>query len=548
MLYNNGFGIEINFLTGRYVATCSTNRHNPEWPPHFARFFSALVANWAEVSEPDNSERLALEWIESQKPPNVKASTATYRKVVTHFVPVNDVEIVSGSRYQKRFEKLQLLIDSEMDFDERRSSKTERIRKEILKVRDVENQVLPIGNTNPASATFLLPDFRKKQPRMYPSVSPEVAQVCFVWDVPLPYKFHTVLDQLLSRVTRLGHSSSLVSCRLVEYIDDPDYIVGQGEYRFRTTFSGQLTELKRRYNRHQGNSPRWLPYSHTSYYKVNKHNDPKIVSRPNTFSDWIVFEILRPRDFTTISTVAVAKKMRAALFRYTENPIPEEVCGHDAGGRPTLLNHIAFLPLPYTGFDHADGRLMGVAISVPRTLSPPARKMLYRSIANWEDAVTEKGKTTLELSFEGRKKIRLKRIQGNSSMVSLKPSIYCKSSERWVTVTPIALPRHPGRLNSKRSAAVTKAWHLAKNSVNSACEHIGLPHPLSVEISYSPFVQGSYRIERFPPFIQRDSYGKPIRRQLIHASVTFENPIEGTVILGSGRFFGLGLMLPLTTR
>ena len=51
------FGIEVNFLTGRYVATFHNDRRQPEWPPHPARLFSALVAAWADADEPDRSER-----------------------------------------------------------------------------------------------------------------------------------------------------------------------------------------------------------------------------------------------------------------------------------------------------------------------------------------------------------------------------------------------------------------------------------------------------------------------------------------------------------
>ena len=87
------FGIEVNFLTGRYVATCHNERQRCEWPPHPARLFSALVATWAE-DEQDPAEREALEWLESQGPPAISASGATPRTVVSHFVPVNDTSVV----------------------------------------------------------------------------------------------------------------------------------------------------------------------------------------------------------------------------------------------------------------------------------------------------------------------------------------------------------------------------------------------------------------------------------------------------------------------
>ena len=98
-----GFGIEVNFLTGRYVATSHADRRQPEWPPHPARLFSALVATWADVDDPRQDERDVLEWLEAQGPPGIAAETeVTPRTVVSHFVPVNDIAIV-GLKSQKRW-------------------------------------------------------------------------------------------------------------------------------------------------------------------------------------------------------------------------------------------------------------------------------------------------------------------------------------------------------------------------------------------------------------------------------------------------------------
>ena len=54
--------------------------------------------------------------------------------------------------------------------------------------------------------------------------------------------------------------------------------------------------------------------------------------------------------------------MRAAIMSHAEDPIPEGLSGHQPSGRPTLEPHVGFLPLPYVGFEHADGRIMGLAV------------------------------------------------------------------------------------------------------------------------------------------------------------------------------------------
>jgi len=96
------FGIEVNFLTGRFVATFHNDRRDCEWPPHPARLYSALVAAWADADEPDQTEREALEWLEAQSPPAIAASEAVPRRVVAHFVPVNDAFAVGRSWHERK--------------------------------------------------------------------------------------------------------------------------------------------------------------------------------------------------------------------------------------------------------------------------------------------------------------------------------------------------------------------------------------------------------------------------------------------------------------
>lgn len=58
--------IEIELLTGRYAATAHNDRGRGEWPPHPARFYSALVAAFHDNDNADQAERAALLWLEQQ--------------------------------------------------------------------------------------------------------------------------------------------------------------------------------------------------------------------------------------------------------------------------------------------------------------------------------------------------------------------------------------------------------------------------------------------------------------------------------------------------
>ena len=542
------FGIEVNFLTGRYIATFYNDRRRPEWPPHPARLFSALVATWAEAGF-DAAERSVLEWLETLGPPAIAASDAVFRKVVSHFVPVNDTAVVSRTWQERRIERLQAL-KAQLHHELASSGgeitrQATRIEQQLAREREVGSQVNRVGNTNPGSASQMLPDCRGRQERFFPSVTPDEARVTYVWDgVPADGAART-LDQLLARVTRLGHSSSLVACRVTSESPIPTRVPsdnGSGE-SMRVVRPGQLAELERQFARHLAFRPRSLPYTDVRYRVVAESRQAEQPRQPNTAGDWLVFEFAHDsRSFPVTRVVELAQAMRSAILHYAEDPIPEELSGHGPAGMPTAEPHVAFLPLPYVGLPYADGRLLGIAVSVPKGLYDVARRALYRAIGAWESTAASR---RLRLTLGPRGVVRLSRLQGPSDLASLRPEIWNRTSQRWVSATPIALPRHPGRLSRGGANARVKAWEEAEAAVAAACAHAGLPPPSRVQIALNPLLIGARPATHFPAFSQKGRADKPVRRQLVHAALTFEVPVGGPLMLGTGRFLGLGLMRPV---
>ena len=550
MVYAEKFGIEVNFLTGRYVATSHSDREKSEWPPHPARLYSALVATWADADEPDPEERDVLRWLESQDPPLVAASEAVARKVVGHFVPVNDTAVISRAWQNSRADKIRSLnreLDEEMSASLGEiTRKARKIQDKLDRERNVEEQVSQSGTTNPSTAMRILPDHRGKQERFFPSVTPDVTRVTYIWRTSIPEGRGNVLDALLDRVTRLGHSSSLVTCRLVKNPSAPDFVPGESGERWRTVRRGQLAELEKLHGRHEGVRPRSLPYTDVHYRKVPGDGPAETRQQANTVGDWIVFELgHRSRALPANRALEVATAMRSAILHYATDPIPEELSGHRQGGAPTKGPHVAFLPIPYVGSEHADGRILGVALSVPRGLKEFSKRALHRAIGAWEARMS---RSPLKLTMGPGGTLYLSRVLGLSTLISLRPRIWQRPSLRWVSATPIALPRHPGLLGSGTQASRKKAWARAEAAVRLACGHIGLPAPAVVEVSLAPLLVGATPIRNFPAFVQRGRGGKPIRRRLVHAALTFEEPVSGPLMLGAGRFLGLGLMHPVGRR
>ena len=269
MTTQDSIGIEVNFLTDRYVATWFNDRRNPEWPPHPARLFSALVAVWAENGSHED-ERLALEWLEGQDPPRIAASDAVQRSVVSHFVPVNDATVLARTWHQRKAEKVTKAVAQLQKelfaADGEITREAKRLENAIARERRVEPQVSTPGKTPTNAALQMFPERRVKQQRFYPSVTPDVPRVTYVWNARPDDAVGTALDGLLNRVTRLGHTSSLVSCRVTLSPPKPNLRPSKDAgYSIRSVRQGQLAELVRLYDRHRGTKPRTMPYTNVRY-------------------------------------------------------------------------------------------------------------------------------------------------------------------------------------------------------------------------------------------------------------------------------------------
>ncbi len=544
--------IEVNFLTGRYVATAHHDRNSPEWPPHPARLFSALVATWADSDEPDVGERQVIEWLESQPPPSIRASEATPRTPATHFVPVNDARIVPKGSYKTRSDKI---VDLKARIREAKvndlPARTQKsLRTQLAKQRDVSKMVTLVGKTAVRTAVDMMPQgwvttpnaVRTGQARVYPSCTPSEPRVTYLWHAEPTDDTIRDLDGLCARLTRLGHSSSLVSCRVVSDHPAPNHIPGEGAITLRAVRSGQLAALEQEYLKHEASKPRALPFTPVRYRQVQPASPELPLVKPDTAGDWLVLAFSQgSKRFPSTMAADIATALRGAVFHHAADPMPEGLSGHRRDGRPSTNPHVAFLPLPWVGHEHSDGRLMGAAISIPDQLDDESRRHLLRAIGTWESVADP-----LTLTLGRRGIMRMKRVIGISDLVTLRAGLWNRRSRRWVTATPIALPTHPGPLGRGTASARSKAWARAEQAVIASCRHVGLPEPVEVVVGLAPLIPGARPAPTFPAFRQRGPGGKPVARRLVHASVAFDRPVAGPLVLGAGRYLGLGLMRPMT--
>lgn len=549
--------VDVEFLTGRYVATAHDDRRRAEWPPHPARFFSALVAALHDREPVDPVEREALLWLERQPPPaldvEVDADEPVGRRDVHDvFVPVNDISVAG-----RAVELAKALRDAEETLavagresnPEARTAAAKSARNDVAALESklaALHASLGTRDERPSrvdieAAEALMPAHRTRQVRTFPVVIPARSTFAFVWPESPNARVRGALDAMCARVTRLGHSSSLVRCALVERQVAPTLVPSAGgDLVLRVVGEGQLDRLDREFERHQAVESRVLP-ARPQQYATPRESEREQNALSGVFSDeWVVYERRAGARLRSSRGTDLACALRAALLEANgaNGALPEALSGHH-NERPSNAPHVAFVACPHVGYPHADGGVVGCAIVLPRDLAAADRRALMRLIAAWE---RDRGKDGIvELGGDGFPAVKLERV-GLSEKNALQPWRWCRASTRFITATPIALDRHPGNLRSNQVRTAHKAALEAQGCIADACERIGLPRPIEVEISLAPFLEGAQPVREFLPWP-----AKPGRhpRTRVHARIEFDRDVRGPMLLGAGRYFGLGLCLPV---
>lgn len=548
--------LEVEFLTGRYVATCFNDRDAPEWPPHPARLFSALVATAHEHEELTNSARSALKWLEQQGAPEIEASEAERRTVVATYVPGNDHGVVSGwETAEKKLEQArEALTEAEVSDDAKalKSARNAVVNCEKKLTQRVAKAIQDDGKGNHDLAVAMLPGHRNRQPRTMPSMAPHAARVRYLWPAAEPSPEVTAcLEELIRRLVRLGHSSSLVACRAFQGPPEAEESKKATELQrwrpaagtgvsMRVVSEGQLERLETAFEKHRGVEPRVLPAVHQSY----QLEGAQVQSAPavSVFGEWVVLrecvgENGRRLGLKLSKSEDITRAVRGALLSHAEGNIPAVLTGHDESGRPLQRPHVAYVPLADIGSRYASGTVLGVAILLPRSSEGDERRAVLRAIGRWER--WEHGGLRLNLGRAGA--LQLERVIDNDPRKTLDPKWWTRPARRWASVTPVALDRNPGKLSSSDPKEASAAARSAEEIVMRACQRVGLPQPRWVEVIRRSLFDAAPPARNYMPFPRKSSNGTAFSRVCVHIEMCFEEPVAGPVIIGAGRYFGVGL-------
>jgi CRISPR-associated protein Csb2 len=519
--------ITCEFLTSRYVAKAT--HQEPEWPPHPARLFYALVSALhvfrSEGNETgDADERKALEWLEELGHPHVLAAQRDHigaRRVVTHHVPGNDPEEVTDTQAKA-------------------------------------------GGRKPHH----LPEQRAKSERHFPALllSDETNRVHYCWPaVKLSETQEASLRRLFERVSYLGHSSSLVALGLtLEDSAEPsrDFIrwvpapSGRGDIALRSFSKGLLKLLDEVYEPYERSQQNYrLPHDTVLYTQARTTGESTHSVAASHFGEqWIVYQF---PDWVRIPMPAVlslttnlkTEACRLADEAHLDAELKALLSGHQAGtGRPYEGPHVAFVGLPYVGHSNASGALFGLAAIVPRESAEAHRGADLDSVRRILHRINS-------VPFRGQpvplERLKIRDVWRPALPATLRPEHWCRSAKVWASATPVALDKFPGflfgraRKTDGEVARTEKALAEARASLCQSCVNIGLPAPVGVDVARFSWVEPSPPVSAF--VAPKRAHQKP-PSVLAHVRLIFAEEVHGPILLGKQRYLGLGLFRPISTR
>ena len=469
--------LEIEYLTGVCRAARGPASDEPDWPPQPDRVFSALVSAWAARGERGN-ERVALEWLEEQAPPAVHASGHVARTAPDVFVPPNDFK---ASKAEKTYMKV-------------------------------------------------MPERRPRQPRRFPVARPDDPVMVLIWEEEPKSSLCAALDAVARDVGYLGHSASLVRCRFFRG-DAGTHPQPETPLR-RRIYPGRLSELEAMH-RADPVRPDISPGASV----------PAFAPRPAgaSPSDWLVLEAVDGEVPDIRAAALVCRALRRALMSgYRRaglgDAIPEIVSGHTADRMPTRQPHLAIVPLAFAGFRHADGRVLGFALVPPsgtELLDIPGLLDAFERLAPFDWGAEHR---VVKLTGPPLLVPLCLAATGTTARRSLSPEPYLRPARVWASVTPVVLDRHLKRNGEGEIREI----------IADACERAGLPRPDPDRIRTGKHsaIEGAPSARPSagaPPWTRWKVPKSLATRTLVHAVIDFGRETKGPVLLGAGRFTGLGL-------
>ena len=486
--------IDVRLLTARYHGV-------GDWPPSPFRLFQALVSGayggrW--VTEAVADKDAAFEWLERLDPPSMLAPASITGRVVRSFVPNNDLDAYGG--------------DS-------------RHLAEVRAAKDT--QVRIVAEDAPLSYAWMFDE----------ADSAKANEIC-----RLAERLHT-----LGR----GVDSAYASSRITNWEEAVDQLRAAGSLAVpspnagpprdvRCPGPGSLTTLKTRYVRWR----RQLERSSADPASTLFRQPPKARCQMVAYDrppHRLLFE-LRPSDAATsfralpqAGAYAVAIAVRDLAFERLSRAFDDRTREIEqvliARAAPVAAaRRVRFIPLPSAGSLQVSPAIRRVLVEVPPDCPLAARDV------NW--ALAGQGLPRFRVVNTDTGELLDALLVPSNDTSMLRHYGVDAPSRRWRSLTAVALP-DPASATPRSGKARLDAETTLTRRVLDALRHADLPcSGVRVRIQREPFSKRGVAASRF-------SDGRFAPSRLHHVEVEFPQPVNGPVVIGDGRWLGLGLMAPL---
>ncbi|MGE3746021.1 MAG: type I-U CRISPR-associated protein Csb2 [Sphingomonadaceae bacterium] len=491
----------------------------PEWPPSPARLFQALVAGAAHGETLVENAARALEWLERLDSPVIAVPANRAGQGFQNFVPNNDLDALGG------------------DLGRMSEIRAPKLIRPML--FDAETPLL-------YAWTF----------EDVPEAHTHALQMCAIAE--RLYQFGRGLDMAWARGEIIGASD--LKARLAAYWGATWRPSNSGKgVTLLVPLAGSLQSLllrnlkmRERFQKHYETKP------------SRKEPDRKkaagqfFVQPPNPLFHQVAYDSPPARLLFDLSggkvpwclerIVALTESVRNAAARKLKGELPFQasmidnvIVGRRDAHDADKAARVQITPLPSIGHQHADWAIRRLLVEIPANC--PLRVEDVEWVFAGLDAFhAEIDPPTGEVHDE-----LVLTPATDSSMPAQYGLDDSAPSHLWRTVTPAALPQQGGRRCMEPTRREAKGGPERAEEENKACaavaqalRHVCASVPVhSIHVQREPFEGFGPRAEAFA---DRTRFAK---ERLWHVEVAFAQPLRGPLIIGDGRYLGLGLMRPV---
>lgn len=487
--------VAVQFHEGRYHGT-------GDWPPAPARLFQALMAGAARGAKMPSDVRDALDWLQCLPPPVIAAPRGFSGQAYTGYVPTNDLDAELGKTS-----------------DLGKAAAAIRVGKSIRPILfDASSPILycwPIGDSDTRTAVLL-----KAADDLY-----QLGR-----GVDMAWAEAAVVDADDAEKRLAGHSG---------IVHRPSTGGGTGrdllcpQSGSRASLTERFEGMRKRFRAGGTNrkpmrvfvQPPKALLAKVAYDARPHRLVFDLRKADNAFASW-------PLSAAAALVEAVrdkaADRLRCAAPEL-EDDVERYLIGRGATEADKTVR-VQIMPVPSVGHEHADMAIRRIVVYVPQSCPLKVDDLVWAfTQVVWAD---EDGVIVRELRAADDDRMA-RRFEWRG--------------RRWRSVTPTALPMarrrriDPSRRADKSKAGAERADEEARaaRAARQALRHVGIRIPaVGVRVQREPFHRHGERAESFAAATRFP------KEALWHVDIAFAEPVAGPLLLGDGRYLGLGLMRP----